>query len=705
MSNDDSVLVIGRALDNIEDEDERKVLSLIHHLSPAIKDWRAAGDLRVKISETETALNSEREALTELQSQLAGAQTENEAATAKKNKYSRIGGIVTAVIFLFFWLVSSFFLSVFVTAIFGGIFYFFYSKVKKKADSAQSLLVELEQKIASSNTNSETLAADLSALVSELGLRAKGFPEVRLAKLQFPMAAARIGDRSLLVDLSGSHAPVRLHSVDVSTLESGVKDISNRAEQLLDVPLMLAPSSNYADDLSDELEEALHGEEEELQNLVTDFTQSLGQLKDTKLELPLVDGDSILARRLADRVDSSGDKVDGIAIASSDGEIGRVQEFVDEANRNREQAVVVFAELRDVFNRLEEACGLYSVARTSSLNTVHENLFEVLNRANWCNRRFYCPRSILSPAYVQELVGVDLDNAHEVPLDELMHRLSSDPVIQRRLDSTPSLIEELSEAHQQLQDFLHNSGINDAEAEGSISGIPTHLANQLRDYRLQLRNTLQKVMTGSSYPILNFSAEAQLFFDPISGAWSSPTTPYVYSTPDVMRFGSMVKAYTDVMMPLWDHLWTEKSDFRKSEVFRTNESMIRMSEKESEKLIEIGNQFRADMRTVREHVYTLEADVKSIGDELIGFRDGMSQLGLLSDQAMATLSDDRLRELTKFDIDSSAMDRMETMLTAIPQGQAELRGAVVDPIDLIKEPSALLTSRSLVNPRLIESEG
>ena len=51
----------------------------------------------------------------------------------------------------------------------------------------------------------------------------------------------------------------------------------------------------------------------------------------------------------------------------------------------------------------------------------------------------------------------------------------------------------------------------------------------------------------------------------------------------------MVKAYSDLMIPLWEHLWTEKADFRKSELFRTNEEMRRMTEKESEKLIDIAN--------------------------------------------------------------------------------------------------------------------
>ena len=94
--------------------------------------------------------------------------------------------------------------------------------------------------------------------------------------------------------------------------------------------------------------------------------------------------------------------------------------------------------------------------------------------------------------------------------------------------------------------------------------------------------------------------------------------------------GTVVKAHCDLMIPLWEHLWTEKADFRKSELFRTNEMMISMSEKEGEKLISVANQFRDDLRTNRENLYLLESDLNAKYDEILSFRDGMSMLGLLS---------------------------------------------------------------------------
>ena len=146
------------------------------------------------------------------------------------------------------------------------------------------------------------------------------------------------------------------------------------------------------------------------------------------------------------------------------------------------------------------------------------------------------------------------------------------------------------------------------------------------------------------------------------------------------------------MVPLWEHLWTEKADFRKSELFRTNESILRMTEKESEKLIEVGNQFKADMRTVRENVYLLESDLKSKFDELIAFRDGMSALGLLSERQRAFLTDEKLKQISlgEESVLGEAED-YELLLGMEPKAQAERRGTVNDPIELVRAPESLIS--------------
>ena len=215
------------------------------------------------------------------------------------------------------------------------------------------------------------------------------------------------------------------------------------------------------------------------------------------------------------------------------------------------------------------------------------------------------------------------------------------------------------------------------------------------------RIVLNKILTGSSFPVLNFSNEAQLFFDPETDEWTSDITQYVYRTPDVMKYGSVVKAHYDIMIPLWEHLWTEKADFRKSELFRTNEAMINMSEKESEKLLEVGNQFAAEMRTNRENIYLIEADLNSKYDEILSFRDGMNALGLLSERVMRQISDDQLKRLIISDSPLGSAKSYETTLALLPKAQAEVRGTVYDPIDMVRESTILLTSNTSSVPRLI----
>jgi hypothetical protein len=116
-----------------------------------------------------------------------------------------------------------------------------------------------------------------------------------------------------------------------------------------------------------------------------------------------------------------------------------------------------------------------------------------------------------------------------------------------------------------------------------------------------------------------------------------------------------------------------------------------MTEKESEKLIEIGNQFRADMRPVRENVNTIESDLRAKINEIRQFRDSMREVGLLSDQQAAALSDSALEAVALNDepVLKRAHD-IESWLGFEPRAQAERRGVVRDPIDIARSPDALI---------------
>jgi hypothetical protein len=217
---------------------------------------------------------------------------------------------------------------------------------------------------------------------------------------------------------------------------------------------------------------------------------------------------------------------------------------------------------------------------------------------------------------------------------------------------------------------------------------------------------LTAALFGTTQPILAFSEESRVYYDPEVEEWKSDLAPHVYNTGQVQRYAQILKVRNDLLFPMWEHLWTEKADFRKSELFRTNESLIRMSEKESEKLIEIGNQFRADMRTIREHVYLLEPDLVAQMGELTEFKEGITGLGLLSERQQALFKNDKLGGLAL--PEGSLLEEAnahESWLGLEPKNQATRRGTAVDPIDDARSPAVLISYTGQRAPRLVLTDG
>jgi hypothetical protein len=107
------------------------------------------------------------------------------------------------------------------------------------------------------------------------------------------------------------------------------------------------------------------------------------------------------------------------------------------------------------------------------------------------------------------------------------------------------------------------------------------------------------------------------------------------------------------------------------------------------------------MRSVRENINLLEADLKSKYDEILAFREGMQVLGLLSERQEQFLTDDKLKSLTLGDHSIVAEgEQHETFLGMEPRNQAERRGSADDPIDLIRSPDILIPYKNNAAKRL-----
>ena len=693
-----SILV--NPISNAATPDEELVLALAAHLEPVLIDWRSGQDLKKDIADLEALLPDLNDQAERLEKGINDQSQKIEGAS-KDFKSQPLILIITGVIlgvvlfYLGFGLVG-------VGLGVGLLGYGIYS-LKKVKSELQVVKTELKLKQSKLEEKVKNVFQQIESSKAEIKTRDNSFPEVAQVRAAFAIGHKKILGQSTLVDESGVLDSVQLNTIDLSSTQSNLDAIASKLHLLQEVPVLLSTKTKST---SDDAVVTLFGEEDEIQELVYEFTNSLSQVKDVSLTIPLVSNKSEFAKRYASGAFSEIEyaESDLKEVRSTNTASQGIDSFINQVNETKEFGIKVLAELKETFENLERVCMSYSNARSNSINNVHGKLFEVLNKASWCSKRFYCPRSIQAPVFLHDVLGVQSKQAHKLSFDQIILNLGQDKVIDARMKDKPELCDELFLNYNAVQEFKGEIEFDDLGDPIDSGDRPAYVDDQFHEALARFRSNLSVLMTGSPNPILNFSHQSELFFDPEVDEWRSSTVPYVYSTSEVLRYGQVLKVTSDLMIPLWEHLWTEKSDFRKSELFRTNESLIRMTEKESEKLIEIANQFRADMRSVRENINLLESDLKSKYDEIIAFRDGMEALGLLSERQKQFLTEEKLKSLTMGDhsiIEEG--EQHETYLGMEPRVQAERRGSAEDPIDLIRSPDILIPYKNNSAKRLSAS--
>jgi hypothetical protein len=698
--------ILIRPINNISDPNEESVLAILAHLTPVLEDWRAGEDFRMELEELNAAKPKLEAEIATLVGQIKQINEELQALFKNFKTFPlplaifgiliAIGGFASSN--LAGYPAGNIIGLLGLVCIASGVAKLLMTK-KKLSEN----LLELNQSLNLKSEQLTQIKANIEGLKKELLSRVDTFPEVTQIRGAFPVSSKNILGKQMLLDESGLFPSTALETIDLSAIQSDLDSISSQIEAIKKVPVLL---STATDDQGQDAINSLYGEENVLQNLVNEFTHALGQVKDIELNLPLIPKDSLLARIFKDgKVTQGAYGIDALVlIKPSVVNVKEIDDFVHQVNATKEFGVKVLAELKETFDSLQSICESYSFARSTSINNVHEKLFEVLNKASWCSKRFYCPRTIQAPKYVEDILNIHPSDAHRLDFDALVANLNSDPIISARIKERPEFTDELYVHYQAIFDL---KGDIDFDVDGNLIDLgerPSHITDQFQEALQRFRRALSVIMTGSPNPILTFSKEAEMYYDPEVDEWRSDAIPYVYNTASMLRYGQVLKVTSDLMVPLWEHLWTEKADFRKAELFRTNETLIRMTEKESEKLIEVGNQFKADMRTVRENVYLLESELASKYAELIAFRDGMDSLGLLSERQKLFLTDDKLKQISVGE--RSVLEEgqeYETLLGLEPKVQAERRGTVGDPIDFVRSPDILIAYKGAPSKRLTSS--
>lgn len=686
-----------RPFDNVSDPYEESVLAILAHLIPVLLDWRAGEDFRLELAEVESNEASLQKQVEQLEQQVGAAKLRPDAVFRDFGSYpmpTLVLGAVLVLVGVVAYLVPILFPGIYLiipgvlAAAVGGF---------KVFGERKRLLAELGAMQRAMKDKSGTLAqarSRIAELRREIAARGTTFPTVTQFRASFPFLARTILGNRTLLDETGLLPSARLETVDLSPIQNDIDTITSRIDGIRNVPVLLSSAPDGAN--RDDAINTLYGEEGVLKTLVDDFMSAVGQIRDVELRLPLVARGSLLAQRCAkQQLGESVYRQSTVLPISGDAvDTRKIDEFAEQVNSTREAGERIFGRLKGTFDSLQQICESYAFARSASINNVHKNLFDVLNKASWCSKRFYCPRTIQAPFYLEHVLKVSFADAHKLEFDTLMSNLQSDPVIAARIKDKPELADELYAIYRAVYEIAGDIDFDEQGNPIDLGRRPAYIADQFAETLSRFRRQLNVVITGSANPVLTFSREAEMHYDPELDEWRSETVPYVYNTADMFRYGQVLKVTTDLLVPLWEHLWTEKADFRKSELFRTNDSLIRMTEKESEKLIEVANQFRADMRTVRENIYRLESEMTSKHDELLTFRNGMNALGLLSERQKALLSDEKLGAIAPGG--RSVLEEgegYETLLGNEPRQQAERRGTAEDPIDFVRSPDLLISYR------------
>ena len=680
---------------------EQRVLAVLGQLSKVLPEWREAKDLNIAVINAKNNVKKITDDINVLKNTI-----ETTGLSIKKllkDKKSKLNiYIILAVLGILIGFKIHLFLVVIPIA--GYLSYKTNTEFTKKINEANENLLNEEKLLAQLNDQLNSENNTISNTEAEIERRAFSLPKIKLGEIGFPLQIKNILGISCILDPVGAFETKTLSGVDLTAVGDELKPIAEGALALANVPIMLkADSSNDIDSPVNRL----YGEEDQFEKIVTGYTSVLGKVQDISISLPLIPQKSIIASTIENNsnVDDSASRnlhiVKGNAVDQES-----INKFVEEINIHALNGHRTLNSLNQTFEALNSTGQLYSQARSGSINHLHQNLFEVLNRASWCSKRFYCPRTIQSPKYIRDLLGVQPDSAHLIPLTELIDKLSADTVIEKRIKNKPELIEQLRISILNVNEFTPEAHEDSTGLNSKVEMRSIFIEDQYNEALKQFRISLNHIMFGSPLPALSISEESRLYYDPELEEWKSELIPHVYSTAQIQKYGQILKLRNDLLFPMWEHLWTEKADFRKSELFRTNESLIRMSEKEGEKLIEIGNQFRSDTRSVRENIYMLEPEAKSQLREINDYKIGINALGLLSERQNSLLSTGELNNLENISgsiIEDSEIK--ETLLGYEPKNQAMRRGTVSDPIDDSKNPSILLVYQDRASSRLAIQQG
>ena len=570
--------------------------------------------------------------------------------------------------------------------------------------TAQTALEHCENRVSAVRDELKQIKTALAGLDSELAGFDAGRTVAVVGRLYYPVRTVNMAGYNLLMDSVGLTPSVDLEIPDLAAQPDVIERVTATIARTANLPVLLAPSEERSAAL-----DVLHGEELELKEALNEFSTMVTEIPVHRRRLPIVRNDTRLAR-LIENVDRqpAQDILEGAVLRSSHAKqtVQAISDLTAVADRLRRVGGRADAVLRDTHQQLERNLSAYEQSRDHALNILHSEFIDAMGRSALLSVKCYCPKCNRVPDYLYLKLGVPLEEAHLDDQRQLFSRLNDDDEIARRLESNGQLVEDLNRAYhawgilaagateaaqsnQQSDDASANDVVDLGQWQANLARLRA-LQNQADVVLEEYRSVLRAMVTGHARPLLEMAREARLLLDPVHETWTCATCGTCFSDPDIVEMGRLLKVKDELMMPIWNHLWTEQDNFRKSELFRTNEAVQRMGEKESEKLMSLSESYKADMRPVRENIIRYTAEAANKQGQLVDTIDGLVDMGLMTEEKGAEVRG-RLGELMQGSLSETkrTAEAKELMLSLEPQAQLARRPDADDPINLLLTPKTL----------------
>ena len=558
--------------------------------------------------------------------------------------------------------------------------------LQRALSNEQAALARIEAAAQEANEKVEKLALDYNKAASITRTL------VSVGRFHAPFVETRISNSLYLLDLTGASPEYEVKLPDFAYDLETLQRIRRAIENAKRTPILLKPSREGKRDISE-----LHGEEQDLRVALDEIMRLVEAIPVITERLPLVprEGPLIQAikRQLKHARIGQGDGAELCGERRDQWQASRrgLVELSERLQSGGRAAGETIAALYDAF---EGVLGDYRDLRNEALDSLHEDLVQSMNRSTVSHLRYYCPRCNRVPTYLFHVLGVQLENAHEVDQRKLMERLLENEEAHQRINADDTILQALTDAYSALQELQHEARqITDRIKStdnidlGKIGRGKARLKaveEQIERTVIQYRRVLCKLVTGDPRPFaagaVELSSQARLAFNPDEGTWTCQACNTVFDNPETVDMGCLLRMKDDLMLPMWRHLWTEKEDFRKSEMFRTNEALQRMQEKESEKLIAIGREYNDDMRPVRENLILAATEAESKGEQLSDTVEGLVEIGLLDRAAYEQIKSGVIDEVAAL---KHHAETKEMLLKQEPVAQVQRREPASDPIDFL----------------------